>query len=197
MAEMYERPVSPGEILIKEGDTGMGATELYVVKSGKFEVRGNLRPRSLGTDLRLSLSQVLQRRQGQNVRVNMKERLDCFGEISLMYDSPRSATVAATTEGIVWVMDRAVFRYFVREMEETAVAQVELFLNSVPILSSLSRDERLRLVDALEEVTFNVGSKVIIEGDPGDLFYIIKASSYKLMMISSSPLKCFSMQHPP
>lgn len=37
--EMYERAVSPGEILIKEGDTGLGATELYVVKSGKFEVR--------------------------------------------------------------------------------------------------------------------------------------------------------------
>jgi CRP-like cAMP-binding protein len=36
--EMYERNVSAGEILIKEGDTGIGASELYVVKSGKFEV---------------------------------------------------------------------------------------------------------------------------------------------------------------
>jgi len=36
--EMYERQVSAGEILIKEGDTGLAATELYVVKSGKFEV---------------------------------------------------------------------------------------------------------------------------------------------------------------
>lgn len=54
--------------------------------------------------------QVLQRRQGQNIRVNMKERGDCFGEISLMYDSPRSATVAATTDAVVWVLDRAVFR---------------------------------------------------------------------------------------
>ncbi len=36
--EMYERSVNAGEILIKEGDTGLAATELYVVKSGKFEV---------------------------------------------------------------------------------------------------------------------------------------------------------------
>lgn len=56
------------------------------------------------------LLKVLQRRQGQNMRVNMKERGDCFGEISLMYDSPRSATVAATTDAIVWVLDRSVFR---------------------------------------------------------------------------------------
>ena len=51
-------------------------------------------------------------------------------------------------------------RYFVREQQETQVSQVELFLNSVPILAPLSRDERLRLVDALEEMTFPAGSKV-------------------------------------
>jgi CRP-like cAMP-binding protein len=39
VSEMYERTVSAGEILIKEGDTGLAAAELYVVKSGKFEVR--------------------------------------------------------------------------------------------------------------------------------------------------------------
>jgi CRP-like cAMP-binding protein len=125
VTEMFERNVPAGEILIKEGDTGLAATELYVVKSGKFEVRGMdvcsnglLFACKLGPygQLRLSSccdrlrSQVLQRRQGQNVRVNMKDRGDCFGEISLMYDCPRSATVAATTDAVVWVLDRAVFR---------------------------------------------------------------------------------------
>ena len=38
MTEMHERTVNAGEILINEGDTGLAATELYVVKSGKFEV---------------------------------------------------------------------------------------------------------------------------------------------------------------
>ncbi len=51
-------------------------------------------------------------------------------------------------------------RYFVREQNETQVSQVELFLNSVPILGSLSRDERLRIVDALEEIVYQQGQKV-------------------------------------
>jgi CRP-like cAMP-binding protein len=159
VSETHERVVAAGEILIKEGDTGLAATELYVVKSGKFEVGGAARARGESTPavgvlagfgvshhalnsgvggwLQLvvvldqacmsrlhgrttaacpshSAPQVLQRRQGQNVRVNMKERGDCFGEISLMYDCPRSATVAATTDAVVWVLDRAVFRYFVK-----------------------------------------------------------------------------------
>jgi len=123
--------MGPGEIIIKEGDTGLAATELFVVKTGKFEVGGEriipgaawaglglglgLQPRRLltqshGTPADRTTAQVLQRRQGQNVRVNMKDRGDCFGEISLMYDSPRSATVAATTDAVVYVLDRSVFR---------------------------------------------------------------------------------------
>lgn len=35
---MYEHNVAAGEILIKEGDVGLAASELYVVKAGKFEV---------------------------------------------------------------------------------------------------------------------------------------------------------------
>jgi len=42
VSEMYERAVTAGEILIKEGDTGLAASELYVVKSGKFEVSKTL-----------------------------------------------------------------------------------------------------------------------------------------------------------
>ena len=61
IGSMYERPVTAGEILIQEGDTGLGASELYVVKSGEFEV--------------------LQRRKGVNLRVNMKRRGDTFGEV--------------------------------------------------------------------------------------------------------------------
>lgn len=152
--EMYERQVAAGEILIKQGDAGLAATELYVVKSGKFEV--------------------LELRQGVNVRVNVKERGDCFGEISLMYSVPRSATVAATTDAVVFVLERDVFRYFVRDFQETQSSQVELFLNSVPILAPLVREEKLRLLDALEEVTFQAGQRVVSEGERGDLFYIIK-----------------------
>ena len=54
-----------------------------------------------------------------------------------------------------------VCRYYVREIQETEASQIELFLNSVPILASLSRDEKLRLVDALEQQTFKPTARVI------------------------------------
>eukprot|EP00775_Hariotina_reticulata_P007218 gene7218-7431_t len=154
VSEMYERAVTAGEILIKEGDTGLAASELYVVKSGKFEV--------------------LQRRQGVNFRVNLKERGDCFGELALMYNCPRSATVAATTDAVVWVLERDIFKYYLQNAVEAQASEVELFLNSVPILNPLSQEEKLQLVDAFEEKTYKPGEKVVVEGDPGEHFYIIK-----------------------
>lgn len=38
VAEMYEKQVAAGDILIQQGDTGVVASQLFVVKSGKFEV---------------------------------------------------------------------------------------------------------------------------------------------------------------
>ena len=52
-------------------------------------------------------------------------------------------------------------RHYVREVHETDASQVELFLNSVPILAPLTRDEKLLLLDALEEQVYGPGVRVI------------------------------------
>jgi CRP-like cAMP-binding protein len=121
----WERSVSAGEILIQEGEVGRAAAELYVVKTGKFEV--------------------LERRKDVNMRVNVKERGDVFGEVSLLYNCPRTATVAATTDAVVWVLERDVFRKYVQEAAEGEVGQIELFLNSVPLLNPLSREAKMQV----------------------------------------------------
>ena len=82
-----------GRTLITEGDVG---DEMYLVQSGTFEV-----------------SQ--ESKDGEsNVVVNKKADGDLFGEIALMYDSPRTATVTSTSDGVVWVLTRDVFRALVR-----------------------------------------------------------------------------------
>lgn len=165
VTKMYERPVPAGEILIREGDTGLRANELYVVKQGDFEV--------------------LQRRKGVNMRVNMKYRGDTFGELSLMYDSPRSATVAAIQDAVVWVLDRDMFRQHVQQQREDGSSQLELFLNQVGILSHLSKEQKIQLLDVLEEVKFKAEDVVIREGDPGDFFYIIKSGEATVLQTAS------------
>ncbi len=81
---------------------------------GQLPIACKERCTHLKTNGRMQLAgpraQVLERRQGLNFRVNMKSRGDTFGEVSLMYNVPRSATVAATRESVVWVLERELFR---------------------------------------------------------------------------------------
>jgi len=154
VSEMYEIPVAAGEILIQQGEVSSAATKLFVVKSGKFEV--------------------LEKRKDVMFKVNTKTSGDVFGEISLMYDCPRSATVAATTEAVVWVLERDMFRHYVQSSVEDDKAQIMIFINSVPLLSTLSATDKALLVDTFQEEVYQAGTKIILEGDVGDRFYIIK-----------------------
>lgn len=165
VSDMYERQIPAGEILIQEGDTGLAANELYVVKQGEFEV--------------------LQRRKGVNIRVNMKRRGDIFGELSLLYNSPRSATVAAMHDAVVWVLDRDMIRQHVAQGDEGS-SQLELFLNQVPILSHLPIDTKIDLLEVLEEREFKPGEVVVQEGDPADCFYIIKSGEASVLQSIST-----------
>uniref|UniRef100_A0A8C9XVJ0 Protein kinase, cAMP-dependent, regulatory, type I, beta n=1 Tax=Sander lucioperca TaxID=283035 RepID=A0A8C9XVJ0_SANLU len=49
----------------------------------------------------------------------------------------------------------------------------EEFLSKVSILESLDKWERLTVADALEPVQFEDGEKIVVQGEPGDDFFII------------------------
>uniref|UniRef100_A0A673VXJ3 Cyclic nucleotide-binding domain-containing protein n=1 Tax=Salmo trutta TaxID=8032 RepID=A0A673VXJ3_SALTR len=49
----------------------------------------------------------------------------------------------------------------------------EEFLSKVSILESLDKWERLTVADSLEPVQFEDGEKIVVQGDPGDDFFII------------------------
>lgn len=61
-----------------------------------------------------------------------------------------------------------------QEFAEGQVREVEVFLNSVPLLQPLTREQKIRLVDAFTEESFPAGHTIIREGDPGNKFYIVK-----------------------
>jgi CRP-like cAMP-binding protein len=65
-------------------------------------------------------------------------------------------------------------RKYMQEAAEGQVGQIELFLNNVTLLKDLTKEQRLRLVDAFTEESFPAESVIIKEGDAGDKFYIIK-----------------------
>jgi cAMP-dependent protein kinase regulator len=40
---------------------------------------------------------------------------DAFGELALLYNAPRAATIKSKTDSFLWVLDRNTFNYIVKD----------------------------------------------------------------------------------
>lgn len=79
---------------------------------------------------------------------------EVFGELALLYNAPRAATIIADTESLLYGLDRETFNFIVKESAITKRRKYEDFLNSVEILSSIQPDERLKIADVLKRESF-------------------------------------------
>ena len=143
---MFEKRVESGETLIKQGDQG---DYFYVIDSGAFDVL----------------------KDGQ--KIGQVKQGGSFGELALMYDTGRAASVLATSAATVWAIDRANFRRIVLGSTMRKRRTYESILQSVPILSTLSPAEIAKVADALEPRRFEDDEKIIRQGDEGTAFFLL------------------------
>ena len=98
---------------------------------------------------------------------------EAFGELALMYNCPRTATVEAASPVKLWSLDRQTFRMIVLEANTEKTRLYEAFLSNVALLAPLTPHQKHRVIDALEEVTYAQGEVIIDEGAAGSNLYII------------------------
>uniref|UniRef100_A0A8C4ZQZ2 cAMP-dependent protein kinase type I-alpha regulatory subunit n=1 Tax=Gadus morhua TaxID=8049 RepID=A0A8C4ZQZ2_GADMO len=96
-----------------------------------------------------------------------------FGELALIYGTPRAATVGARSDVKLWGIDRDSYRRILMGSTLRKRKMYEEFLSKVSILESLEKWERLTVADSLETVQFEDGQKIVVQGEPGDEFFII------------------------
>jgi len=79
-----------------------------------------------------------------------------FGELALLYNTPRAATVKVLEDATLWTLTRTIFRSIVIHFKQLRVKKYEDFLKKVPILESLSAREVSKIASALEESVYEV-----------------------------------------
>lgn len=143
---MEERITEAKEKVITEGDEG---DCLYVVGSGTLMcqkvLKGNTEPTFLKT----------------------YQPGEAFGELSLLYNAPRQASIIANEECLLWKLDRETFNHIVKEAANKKRMRYEQFLTKVPILSTMEPYERSKLSDAFKEMHFKANDVIIKEKDAG------------------------------
>ncbi|KAJ4299165.1 hypothetical protein N0V90_004409 [Kalmusia sp. IMI 367209] len=161
LGALQEKPIpTKGIKVIQQGDVGdyfyvveKGSFDIYVNKSGKLEA---------GPD-------------GQGTKVGSVGPGGSFGELALMYNAPRAATVVSAEQSHLWALDRVTFRRILMDSAFQRRRMYEGFLEEVPLLASLTPYERSKIADALETKKFPPGTSIIKEGDVGESFYILES----------------------
>ncbi|XP_077990060.1 cAMP-dependent protein kinase type II regulatory subunit-like isoform X2 [Glandiceps talaboti] len=154
---MFEKKTQPGEHIIEQGDDG---DNFYVVDQGVYQIHVN------------------------NKNVGAYDNQGSFGELALMYNTPRAATIISSSEGVIWALDRSSFRRIVLKNAARKRKVYENLLESVPMLASLTMYERMNLADALVRRTYNAGDQIIRQGDEGDGFYFVESGVVRIAMKS-------------
>ncbi|XP_023162793.1 cAMP-dependent protein kinase type II regulatory subunit isoform X1 [Drosophila hydei] len=152
---MFERKVQPGDFIIRQGDDG---DNFYVIESGIYKVYIN------------------------DKHISTYTHTGLFGELALLYNMPRAATVQAETVGLLWAMDRQTFRRILLKSAFKKRKMYEELLNSVPMLKALQNYERMNLADALVTKTYENGERIIKQGDAADGMYFIEEGTVSVRM---------------
>lgn len=157
---MFSRSVAKGEKVIVQGEPG---DAFWIVESGKFDIFVN----------RSSVPGVL------GDKVSSCEAGACFGELALLYNSPRAATVVAVEAGKVWGLDALSFKMMLVTAENSKKTKHEKFLEKVGILSDLTAFEIASLSDVIDVATFSPGEIIMKQGESGNNFYILESGDAK------------------
>ncbi|CAK0853328.1 unnamed protein product [Prorocentrum cordatum] len=99
---------------------------------------------------------------------------DVFGELALLYNCPRAASVVARGSVVCWQLDRETFNHIVKDAAVKRRNKYDNFLKDVALISSLGNYERSQVADCLKAETFEPGTVIVKEGEPGDKFYIVE-----------------------
>lgn len=143
---MFTVKCESGDVIIQQGDEG---DNFYVIDSGEVDIFVN--KDNFGT---------------------IGEK-GSFGELALIYGTPRAATIKAKTDVKLWAIDRDTYRRILMGSTIRKRKLYDSFLEKVSILESLDKWERLTVADALEPCQFQGDENVVTQGEPGEDFFII------------------------
>jgi len=162
-AVLEPRQYAAGETIIRQGDPG---DEFFIIQSGKVQVWQN---------------------QGDEEpqQVNSLGPGQFFGEVALVTDEPRNATIIAETPTVALTLGRKDFDILVKH--HLAFAQniktdirSKWVLRNMPIFDELDAIELNYLSSQLETETFKVGETVVRQGEIGDKFFIVEEGELRI-----------------
>ena len=149
-----------GKVIIRQGDMG---SEFYVVESGEL------------------IEQV----EGGVSKARVYARGDAFGEVALVFGSPSAATITATTDVRVWILERNVYSSVISSIRREQYQEKQEFLRDClvgdrPFFTIFDFHQIEDLAIATKVDNFEEGEVILREGGIVETFYIVRSGTIEM-----------------
>ena len=171
-------PYDKGEKVVTQGEVG---DKCYVIEKGTLSITVKSDEDGAKT---------------KGAKVGTVGAGDTFGELALLFDSPRAASITCQTTVTLWAVTRQIFREIVAKTATTTLSARCNFLQSVPAFLSLDPVKIAKLGSALVEETFQPGDFIINQGEIGDKFYVLEDGDCEVVLAveENDPVRVSTLQ---
>lgn len=163
-----------GDVVIQQGEKG---DDFYVVESGELSITVRMSPDDDEEDNMDS--------SVNEVKVGNYQDGSAFGELALIYGSPRAATIAATDDCKLWRIKRGWYRGVVGQHRRKLHKEKVEFLPKVKAGRQkfgdiMEKGQIDTMAQLLKQEYFKEGDTIIREGQAGNTFYIIQSGEVNI-----------------
>lgn len=162
-----KKQVAAGEVIIQQGSTQ--GDYFYVLYKGKCTFEVNDIP--VGTAL-----------PG-----------DSFGELALLFNAPRAATVKAAEIAIepctLFRVDQKSFRFILKQLTDEGASSKKSLLDSVSVLKDLDHASKTKIAAVMTPRPFEKGEQILKKGDAVTSLMIVQSGEVLVQDISIGETK--------
>eukprot|EP00606_Chrysophyceae_sp_TOSAG23-5_P000659 GSChrysophyteH2.ASY1.ANO1.81.1 assembled CDS len=143
---MIDEQFEEGDDVIVEGEVG---DKYYILEEGSCDIIIN------------------------SETVGQLPKASSFGDLALMYNSPRAATIRASMDCTCWSLEKKFFRQAMVTSSSNQTGNLASFLGKLKLFESLNMVSLSQLAKSLTLKTYNAGDYIITQGEIGENFYVI------------------------
>ncbi|CAD8113750.1 unnamed protein product [Paramecium primaurelia] len=168
------RTIKGGEVLFRVGDSG---SLFYVILRGSVSV--NIRLPNPEDPQQFELKEVNTLRAGIG-----------FGELALINDSKRTATIIAKEDCVFAVMEKHHYKSILGAQEMAKIQNKISFLCSFPFFNSWSFREIKTISYHFEPVSVTLNQAIIKQNEYCNHFYVVREGEFQVQFIHKNKLFC-------
>mmetsp|Transcript_14504 Transcript_14504/g.31475 ORF Transcript_14504/g.31475 Transcript_14504/m.31475 type:complete len:966 (+) Transcript_14504:148-3045(+) len=167
---MQPHEFNEGDWVMHQGDLG---DYFYIVEEGEvaFHVDGESTSNTYSKDLDP---------EKYPPQVGTGSKGSTFGELALLYNSPRAASVRVLTPLKLYKIDQLTFRSLLMSHQQKDRSNIISLVQKLSVFQDLDEAKVRKLVDAFIIVEYEEGERVVNKGDEGSVFYIVKSGQLKV-----------------